>query len=72
MPGWLIWSHGPVGGETPQQVSVRIDRVIDRLMSTEGNIAVFAHGHLLRGLAARWLNMPIYEGRSLALDTATV
>lgn len=72
IPGWLIWSHGPPGGETPQQLSARIDRVIARLMYRNGEVAIFAHGHLLRGLAARWLNLPILEGRSFALDTATV
>ena len=72
IPGWLIWSHGPPGGESLQLLSDRIDRVIARMMAIDGDIAIFAHGHVLRGLAARWLNLPILEGRSFVLDTATV
>ena len=72
IPGWLIWKHGPPGGETPQQVQRRVDRVVERLMQMQSNVAVFAHGHLLRALTARWLEFPVLEGRRFVLDTATI
>jgi len=71
-PGWTIWK-GPVpGGETLTSVAARTDRVVARLAASEGLSAVFAHGHLLRVLAARWLGLPPDAGRLLALDTATL
>jgi probable phosphoglycerate mutase len=71
-PGWTIW-QGPVpGGETPEQVSTRLDRVVARSRAAEGTVLVFGHGHCLRALAARWIGEPVAEGRHLRLDTATV
>ena len=72
MPGWTIWS-GPVpGGETAAQVGARADRVLARARAAGGDVALFAHGHLLRVAAARWLGLPPAEGRLFALDTASV
>ena len=72
MPGWTIWS-GPVpGGETADQVGQRADRVIERVMSVDGDVAIFAHGHLLRVLAARWLGLPADQGALFELATATL
>jgi broad specificity phosphatase PhoE len=71
-PGWSIWRQGPVGGETIDEVAARADRVIARARSVEGNVLLFAHGHVLRILAARWLGLPPSEGRLFALSTATV
>lgn len=72
VPDWTIW-RGPVpGGEDIDQVAARADRVIARLEEVEGDIAVFSHGHLLRVLAARWLDLPPVDGRLLMLDTATL
>ena len=72
MPGWTIWS-GPVpGGETAAQVGARADRVLARARQAGGNVALFAHGHMLRVTAARWLGLPPAEGRLFALDTASV
>jgi probable phosphoglycerate mutase len=71
-PGWSIWRQGPVGGETIDEVAARADRVIARARSVEGNVLLFAHGHVLRVLAARWLGLPPSEGRLFALSTATV
>ena len=72
IPGWTIWS-GPVpGGETAAQVGARADRVLARAREVAGNVALFAHGHLLRVAAARWLGLPPAEGRLFALDTASV
>jgi broad specificity phosphatase PhoE len=71
-PDWTIWS-GPVpGGETAEQVSVRLDRVVERCRAADGRVLVFGHGHSLRALAARWLELPVVDGRHLRLDTATV
>jgi len=71
-PGWTIW-QGPVpGGETSDQVAARLDRVVARCRATDGRVLVFGHGHALRVLAARWLDLPVAEGRHLRLDTATV
>jgi probable phosphoglycerate mutase len=72
MPGWNIWD-GPVpGGETADQVGARADRVIARALAVDGDTALFAHGHVLRVLAARWLRLPAVGGRYFALDTASL
>jgi probable phosphoglycerate mutase len=71
-PGWLIFEHGCPGGESPEQVGARVDRVIDRIRTTAGNAAIFAHGHVLRVFAARWVGLPVAAGSHLLLDTATV
>jgi broad specificity phosphatase PhoE len=72
MPGWTIWS-GPVpGGESSDEVGQRADRVITRALMAAGNVAIFAHGHLLRVLAARWLGLPPDHGALFELGTATV
>jgi probable phosphoglycerate mutase len=72
MPGWTIWS-GPVpGGETAEEVGLRADRVIRRALSAAGDVAIFAHGHLLRVLAARWLDLPPDHGALFELATATL
>ena len=71
-PDWTIWT-GPVpGGETAEQVSARLDRVVARCRAADGRVLVFGHGHSLRALAARWLDLPVADGRHLRLDTATV
>jgi probable phosphoglycerate mutase len=70
--GWTIWEQGPRGGETAADVTARVDRVLVALDGAEGNVALFAHGHVLRVLTARWLGLPASEGRLFALGTATV
>jgi probable phosphoglycerate mutase len=71
-PGWTIW-EGPVpGGEDAATVSARLDRVVARCRSVTGHVLLFGHGHSLRALAARWLELPVTEGRHLKLDTATL
>lgn len=72
IPGWTIWTDGPVDGETILDVAARADRVVARARSADGDVLAFAHGHLLRILAARWLGLPPNDGRLLALSTATV
>ena len=71
-PGWTIWRDGPRGGETADEVAERVDRVITRVRAIDGDVLAFAHGHVLRVLAARWLGEPPTEGRLYALSTATV
>lgn len=71
-PGWSLWTDGVPGGESPEDVGGRADRVVAELGSLEGDAAVFSHGHLLRVLAARWIGLPPAGGKRLALHTATV
>jgi probable phosphoglycerate mutase len=71
-PGWLLFRDGCPGGETPAQVGARADRVIARARASAGNVAVFAHGHVLRVLAARWLGMPPGAGQHFLLDTGAL
>lgn len=71
-PGWSVWRDGSPGGETPDQVGVRVDRVIARALEHGGDVAMFAHGHVLRVLGARWLEQPAAFGAHLGLGTAAV
>jgi broad specificity phosphatase PhoE len=72
VPGWSVWTHPVPGGETAAQVTARLDRVVERLRRVEGRSLLFAHGHALRALSARWLGLPVADGRLLRLDTSTV
>jgi len=71
-PGWTLWRDGCPGGETVEEVGARVDRVIERARAVDGDTVVFSHGHLLRVLAARWVQLDPTAGALLALDTATV
>jgi probable phosphoglycerate mutase len=71
-PGWTIFTHGCPGGESPEQVAARADRLIGRLRRIEGKVALFAHGHILRVLAARWIELPPAAGAHFLLDTSTI
>ena len=71
-PGWSIWEHGAPGGETVDDTGRRADRVIERALAVDGDVLVFAHGHLLRILAARWLGEPAAFGGKLLLSTGSV
>jgi probable phosphoglycerate mutase len=72
IPGWSVWTHPVSGGETIEQVGLRADRIIDRAIGLEGTTALVAHSHLLRILAARWLELPPLEGRRFILDNTTI
>ncbi|MDQ4054911.1 MAG: histidine phosphatase family protein [Actinomycetota bacterium] len=72
VPGWTVWTHPSPGGEPAAQVGARLDRVVARAGAVEGRTLVFAHGHSLRVLAARWLGLEVADGRLLRLDTATI
>lgn len=73
VPGWTVWTH-PVGGdgESLDAVGARADAVVARLAAADGDVLVFAHGHLLRVLASRWLGLPAAGGRLLLLGTAAI
>jgi broad specificity phosphatase PhoE len=73
-PGWTIWDGPWVNGETEADVGARADRVVRQVLrlGPGARVAVVAHGHILRVLAARWLGQEVRAGRLLALDTATV
>ncbi|MEA2565705.1 MAG: hypothetical protein QOD49_882, partial [Actinomycetota bacterium] len=69
-PGWTLWDDGVPGGETVEDVGRRVDRVIAEVRPTPGDVAIFAHGHVLRILAARWVDLAPKDGRRFALDPA--
>jgi broad specificity phosphatase PhoE len=71
-PGWLIFRDGCPGGEVPEQVGARMDRVIARLRAASGDTALFAHGHVLRVLVARWIGLHAGGGQHFLLDTGTL
>jgi broad specificity phosphatase PhoE len=71
-PGWMLFRDGCPGGETPEQAGARADRVIARVRAAEGHVALFAHGHIFRVFAARWLGLPATAGCHFLLDTATL
>jgi broad specificity phosphatase PhoE len=74
MPGWTIWRGPWPQGETVEDVGARADRVIARIRAAQadGDVLVFAHGHLLRVLAARWIGLPPASGGLFELSTATL
>lgn len=71
-PGWFLWVDGCTGGETVDEVGARADSVIDEVRSSDGDVCLVAHGHLLRILTARWLGLPAVGGRYFALDAAAI
>jgi probable phosphoglycerate mutase len=71
-PNWSLWRDGGPGGETAADVGRRADRVVAEVRRVEGDVLIFAHGHVLRVLASRWLGEPPEGGRHYALQTATV
>ncbi len=71
VPGWTIWKGRPPGGESPEEVGHRCQRVIERAKETGGDVALFGHGHVLRVMAARWLGLQPTEGRCFTLGTGT-
>jgi broad specificity phosphatase PhoE len=71
-PGWVLWRDGCPGGETAAEVGARVDPLVAELLQAAGDVALFAHGHVLRVLAARWLGQRPADGALLALDTATL
>ena len=71
-PGWSIWTTPMPKGETVEQVGERTRRVIERVAAVDGDVALFAHAHVLRILAACWIGLPPIHGRNLTLGTASL
>ena len=71
-PDWNVYRDGCPGGELPEQVSARADRLLARLRRLEGNIALFTHGQIGSALAARWIGLALGEAQHLALGTASL
>src|SRR5262245_44277235 len=72
-PDWQLFRDGCPGGETPKQVALRADRVVQLLQTVGGNVLLFSSGHFLRMLAARWCKVePIIHARSFLLDTSSL
>lgn len=71
-PDWQVFRDGCPGGETPEQIGARVDRVIARVRAAKGDVALFAHGHVLRVLVARWIGLPPRSGQHFLLDTGTL
>ena len=71
VPGWTVWTHPVPGGESADEVAARLDRVVARALMQRRTL-VFAHGHSLRVLTARWLDLAAAEGRHFRLETATI
>jgi broad specificity phosphatase PhoE len=69
---WSIWTHLCPNGETIEQISQRADRVVARLRSTAGNVAIFSHGHFLRILVSRWIGLSADHGSRFLLGTSTL
>jgi len=72
VPNWTVWTHPCPNGETIEQVSARADRVVHDLRQAKANVAVFSHGHFLRVLAVRWLELDPHAGKHLLLGTSTL
>lgn len=71
-PSWLLFRDGCPGGERPEEVGARVDRVIARSRAAGSNVVLFAHGHVLRVLAARWIGLPAVAGQHFLLGTGTL
>ena len=71
-PGWTPWHGGYPGGETLEDLAGRADRVVERVRDVDGDVALFAHGHILRVITARWLEQPPVEGARYYLATASL
>jgi broad specificity phosphatase PhoE len=71
-PDWQLFRDGCPGGESPDQVGARADRVVDRVRSVQGDVLLFSSGHFLRVLAARWLGLEPAAGRFFLLSTASL
>jgi broad specificity phosphatase PhoE len=71
-PNWCLWRDGVLQGELVEHVGARVRRVIDRCENAPGDVALFAHGHVLRILTAVWLGLPPRSGQLFALNTGTM
>ena len=65
VPNWSVWSHGCPGGEDAAAVTARCQRLIDQLLTIQGDVALFAHGHILRSLAGTWMEQGATGGKEI-------
>ena len=72
VPDWTVWTHDTPGGERPADVGARCDALIEELLGLDGDVVLFAHGHILRVMGARWIDLPPEHGARLALSTGTL
>ncbi len=70
-PDWNIYTDGCPGGELPEQVVARADRLIERWSQLTGRVAAFSHGHFARVVVTRWIGLPLTMGKNFAVDTAS-
>jgi broad specificity phosphatase PhoE len=71
-PSWYLWRDGVPGGETAEEVGARCDRIVEEILGVDGDVAIFAHGHVLRALGARWVEQPVSFGGRLYLTTGSL
>ena len=71
-PGWYLWRDGCPGGEGPADVQARCDRLLQEVLQVGGDVALSAHGHILRAFSARWVEEPVAFGGRIALDTGAL
>jgi broad specificity phosphatase PhoE len=71
-PHWNIFSNGAPGGESVADITARANKVLTKIQFLHGDVALFSHGHFLRALAARWLQLPVQEGRLFALFPSAI
>ncbi len=73
-PGWSLWTDGSPGGESPDEIGTRIDRLLGRVrpLLVDGDVALVSHGHALRVVGARWIEQPVAFGARISLDTGTL
>ena len=71
-PEWKLFRDGCPGGESPDQIGARADRVVGRVRAVKGDVLIFSSGHFLRVLAARWLGLEPVNGRLFMLKTASL
>ena len=71
-PAWNLFRHGAPGGESPEEVAARADHFIRLARAVDGDVAAFSSGHIVRMIAARWLNLAPVDGQCFLADTASV
>ena len=71
-PDWDVFRDGCPGGESPEQVTARVEQVLAALRAMQGRVALFSHGHVLRALAMRWIELPLGAGMHFGLDAASL
>ncbi|MCE0444739.1 histidine phosphatase family protein [Streptomyces tricolor] len=71
-PGWLIWRDGVPEGETLAEVTARADEVVSWARSADRDVLVFAHGHILRSIGARWLGLPLDFAARIRLNPTSL